>query len=125
MTLPGVSGGGKEEGERGDGNCTGEPSTGGRVVLELWRFPSSCGWHVPLTGLAWSGWLDNSGAEPLDVPSAISAFPFAPFHEKPRARQCSWELLSVSKYLSRPEKRCAPISLDFFFFVVFLLEGLL
>lgn len=82
----------------------------------------SCGaFPPPVAGTchsrAWhgaGGWI-SSGAGPLDVPSAISAFPFAPFHEKPRAKQCSWELLSVSKYLSRPEKRCAPISLDFFF----------
>lgn len=63
-------------------------------------------WHG-LSGLI------SSGAGPLNVPSAISTFPFVPFHEKPNKR--NWELLSISKYLRWIEKCCARF-LGFFFF---------
>lgn len=81
----------------------------GRPALEaVWSW--SCGaFPPPVAGRCHSGcWhgvgaLISSGERPLNVPSAVSPFPFAPFHEKPRAKQCKWELLSVSIVISCQE----------------------
>lgn len=86
------------------GAGVGIPSLGaGAVVLSL------------LLGLPWGGWLDKLRSRTFKHPLCYLCFPLVPFHEEPRAKHCSWELLSISKYLSRLEKCCALISFFFFF----------